>query len=306
MMKPILCIAGPTASGKSSWALELAKKHDGEVINADALQVYAELQILSARPTETEMQGIPHHLYGHVPSRERYSTGKWLKDVDTLIIEILARGKTPILVGGTGLYFKALTEGLAQIPNPDLTATQQAQHILDEDGIQSLRAEAERLDPVATARILGDDPQRLLRIVGVALGTKYPLSVWQKNTKPLIPPGSWQGAVLLPDRVRLYQKINQRFAVMANSGGVNEAQAMLSLGLDEALPAMKAIGLRDLMGHLRGEADLETAIETAARETRRFAKRQYTWLRGQMKNWPKIETDADKQSAFKFEPNITH
>jgi tRNA dimethylallyltransferase len=298
MMKPILCIAGPTASGKSSWALELAKMHDGEVINADALQVYAELQILSARPTEAEMDGVPHHLYGHVSATERYSTGKWLKDVDDLIIDVLARGKTPILVGGTGLYFKALTEGLAQIPDPDPEATVQAQHILDQDGIDALRTEATRLDPVATARVLGDDPQRLLRIVGVALGTQHPLSVWQSNTKPLIPKSSWQGAVLLPPREDLYAKINARFADMVVGGGLVEAARVRALNLDVALPAMKAIGLRELIAHLNGETGLDEAIELAARETRRFAKRQYTWLRGQMQGWAKVETLSERQAAF--------
>ncbi len=285
----IHCIAGPTASGKSAYALKLAKKCGGEIINADALQVYSGLQVLSARPTQRDMQNIPHHLYGHIAPSVRYSTGKWLADVDPLIIDILARGKTPILVGGTGLYFKALTEGLANIPEPENAAKLTAQSILDNDGIAALRNEAERLDPLAAQKILGDDPQRLLRIVGVALGTPKPLSVWQKNTKPILPHSVWRGRVLLPKREHLYDKINARFADMIGSGGLAEARTIHALNLANDLPAMKAIGLRELIAHLDGEIGLEEATQIAMRETRRFAKRQYTWLRGQMRGWEQVE-----------------
>lgn len=285
----IHCIAGPTASGKSAYALKLAKKYGGEIINADALQVYSGLQILSARPTFKDMDNIPHHLYGHVDPSVRYSSGKWLADVDPLIIDILSRGYSPILVGGTGLYFKALTEGLAQIPEPESSAILEAQAILNEKGIKELRKQAQRLDPVATARVLGDDPQRLLRIVNVALGTLRPLSYWQRETKPILPRSVWQGSVLLPKRENLYDKINARFEHMVRNGGLEEAQRIYDLNLDHNLPAMKAIGLRELIAHLEGEISLEQAIEDAMRETRRFAKRQYTWLRGQMKGWQHIE-----------------
>lgn len=284
----IYCIAGPTASGKSAFALKLAKKLGGEIINADALQVYDVLQVLSARPTPADMQGIPHHLYGHVDPSVRYSTGHWLRDVDPLIIDILARGKTPILVGGTGLYYKALCEGLAQIPPPEPRAIEAAQSILDTDGIAALRAEAERLDPIACAKVLGNDPQRLLRITAVALGTAHPLSQWQKNTRTVLPKNVWKGIVLLPERARLYDKINDRFADMVRTGGLDEAKAMLALNLSSNLPAMKAIGLRELSQYLDGQLELEPAVELAMRETRRFAKRQFTWLRGQMKDWEQI------------------
>lgn len=293
MMKRILCIAGPTASGKSAHAVKLAKKHDGEIINADALQVYAELHVLSARPSVEEMCDIPHHMFGHIDPSVRYSTGKWLAEADPLIIEILARGKTPILVGGTGLYFKALTEGLAQIPDPEPESVRAAQTILDTHGIERLRAEAERLDPLATLKVLGHDPQRLLRIVSVALGTKNPLSVWQRNTHPVLPKGTWEGAALLPKRENLYDKINARFEDMVRNGGLEEARRIRALSLAPDLPAMKAIGLRELIAHLDDEMSLEEAIELAMRETRRFAKRQYTWLRGQMQGWEQIEVLND-------------
>ncbi len=293
-MKIIHCIAGPTASGKSAYAVKLAqslqsqKGFGGEIINADALQVYAELQILSARPTDAEMQGIPHHMFGHIDPSVRYSTGHWLREIDPLIIDILARGKTPILVGGTGLYFKALTQGLAQIPKLPDNAMEQAQSLLDTDGILALRTRADNLDPQATAKVLGNDPQRLLRIVSVALGTGKPLSVWQKETHAVLPTGTWKGMVILPKRENLYDKINTRFADMIREGGLAEAKHVLSLGLASDLPAMKAIGLRELAAHLNGEISLDEAIELAMRQTRRFAKRQYTWLRGQMSDWTLI------------------
>jgi len=289
MMKQIVCIAGPTASGKSAFAVKLAKKCDGEVINADALQVYKELHVLSARPDKQEMGGIAHHLYGHVSASTRYSTGMWLEEADRLIIDILARGKTPILVGGTGLYFKALTQGLAKIPMPNAQAVKESQAILDEHGITALRARAKQLDPAASARVLGNDPQRLLRIVNVALGTGKPISVWQGQTKPILPYGTWRGMTLLPDREAVYAKINARFARMVKTGGLEEARRVRALGLAAELPAMKAIGLRELIAHLEGQITLDEAIETAMRETRRFAKRQFTWIRGQMKEWEKID-----------------
>ncbi len=284
-MKQILCIAGPTASGKSAFAVKLAKKHNGEIVNADALQVYDQLRVLSARPSKAEMQNIPHHLFGHIAPDVRYSTGEWIKEVDGLIIEILARGNTPILVGGTGLYFKALTQGLAQIPEPTVSAKKKAQNILGNEGIAALRSKAEQLDPIATKKVLGNDPQRLLRIVSVALGTLRPISEWQQNTKAVLPCGSWHGYVLLPERSTLYAKINARFENMVREGGLDEAKHFLSLGLAPELPAMKAIGLRELIDHLNGVLSYEQAIETAMRNTRRFAKRQHTWLRGQMQGW---------------------
>lgn len=287
-MKIIHCIAGPTASGKSAFAVKLAKRLDGEIINADALQVYAELQVLSARPTLAEMDDIPHHLFGHISPCTRYSTGHWLREVDPLIIDILARGKTPILVGGTGLYFKALTEGLAQIPKLPSSAMVQAQAVLDRDGIDALRNLAVTLDPQAAAKVLGNDPQRLLRIVSVAKGTKKPLSVWQAETHAVLPMGSWKGMVILPKRENLYDRINTRFEDMIREGGLAEAKHILSLELATDLPAMKAIGLRELITHIEGEISLDVAIEQAMRQTRRFAKRQYTWLRGQMSHWEQV------------------
>jgi len=185
-MRPVICIAGPTASGKSALALDLAHKCDGEIINADSMQVYDQLQILSARPPSHEMEGIPHHMYGHIAGAKRFSVGMWVREVVPIILDCLARDRTPILVGGTGLYFKALTDGLATVPSPSDEGLEQAQKLL-EAGVAGLRAQAEMLDPVAAKRVLGNDPQRLFRIVSVALGTGKPLSTWQQDTIPVIP-----------------------------------------------------------------------------------------------------------------------
>ena len=161
---------------------------------------------------------------------------------------------------------------------------------MDEEGIEALRQKAEQLDPSAARKVLGNDPQRLLRIVSVALGTEKPLSIWQKDTRPALPRSTWQGTVLLPPREALYAKINARFEDMVKGGGLAEAKAIRKLGLAENLPAMKAIGLRELISHLNGEITIERAIELAMRNTRRFAKRQHTWLRSQMQGWQHIQT----------------
>ena len=294
-MNPVVCIAGPTASGKSAWAVSLAKSVGGEIINADALQVYSDLQVLSARPSPSEMSEIPHHLFGHIKGCVRFSTGKWLDAVVPVILDVLARGRVPILVGGTGLYFKALTEGLAAVPAPEDSAVDAAQNLLDTDGIRALKTRAEQLDPVAAARVMGHDPQRLLRIVGVATGTDKPLSVWQQDTKPIIPNGYWCGAVLLPERQSLYDSINARYGVMIENGGLDEARRVLSKAYAPDLPMMKAIGLTPLMAYLKGETDFETALELSKRDTRRFAKRQFTWWRKAGLDWTRIETENDRE-----------
>ncbi|MEE9347338.1 MAG: tRNA (adenosine(37)-N6)-dimethylallyltransferase MiaA [Robiginitomaculum sp.] len=294
LMNQIACIAGPTASGKSAMAIKLAKKIGGEVINADALQVYSDLRILSARPSAAEEASVPHHLFGHIDPSVRYSVGQWLGEVEPVIIDVLARGRVPIVIGGTGLYFKALTQGLAKVPAPSEAGKREAAALL-ERGIEPLQAAAARLDPLAFARILGKDPQRLLRLTEVALGTDKPLSAWQAATRPLIPRGYWQGMVLLPEREGLYGRINARFDQMASNGGMEEAARISALGLDPMLPAMKAIGLRELMAVNSGDMTMEEGLGHAKRETRRFAKRQYTWFRGQAKDWPVAVTDAERE-----------
>ena len=301
-MKPIICIAGPTASGKSAWALKIAKSVGGEIINADALQVYADLQILSARPTEEEMEGIPHHLFGHISGHVRYSTGQWLREVQPIILDCLARDVVPILTGGTGLYFKALLDGIAEVPLVSKKTMLDAQAFLDESGIAELRAKAEAVDPVATSRVLGHDPQRLLRIVTVHSETGKPLSAWQADTHPIIPKQYCRCAVLLPERQALYDRINRRFGSMVENGGLAEAKAVFEAGFDPSLPMMKAIGLKQFFPFLRGEMELSESVELAKRDTRRFAKRQFTWFKSQAADWVKVINNARKSD---FEAKIS-
>lgn len=297
-MRPVICIAGPTASGKSAYALDIARALDGEIINADALQVYSDLQVLSARPTEDEMAGVPHHLFGHVSGTVRYSTGQWLRDVEPFILNILARDKTPILVGGTGLYFRALLQGMADIPAVPPEVSNAVQSMLEQDGIHALRREAERLDPRAAKRVLGDDPQRLLRIVSVATGTGRSLSAWQAETHPIVPLRFAKYCALTPPRDVLYSRIDDRYDAMLRGGGLDEAKAIFARGLDETLPVMKAIGLRQLRGYFSGLTSLDEAIETAKRESRRFAKRQMTWFRNQPPKVQMLLTNSDQAAFF--------
>lgn len=292
-MREVVCIAGPTASGKSAYAIEVAKTVDGEIVNADALQVYEDLSILSARPNAEEMSGIPHHLFGHVNGDVAYSTGAWLREVVPVILDILARGRTPVLVGGTGLYFKALLVGLADIP----TVPADIQSVVDNIPVKALRSEAEAVDPVASARVLGDDPQRLGRIVGVFRASGRALSHWQQQTRPIIPERYVRRAVLLPDRAELYQRINRRFDLMVSQGGLEEARAVHVKSYPARRPMLKAIGLSHLLSYLDGECDLEKAVEIAKRDTRRLAKRQSTWFRNQCGDWVLLKDERDR-AAF--------
>jgi len=296
-MNPVVFIAGPTASGKSAWAIDLAKRLNGEIVNADAMQVYEDLQILSARPTSSDMQGIPHHLFGHISGHIRYSTGQWLREVQPIILDCLARDVMPILTGGTGLYFKALLQGLAEIPAISDDTFEAIKSTLESKGIQFLREEAQRIDPVATGRVLGNDPQRLSRILCVYKETGRTLTEWQSRTRPIIPKRFCECAVLMPDRDVLYERINGRFANMVKYGGLTEAEAVFAKGYDLSLPMMKAIGLQQLEGYYKGTRSLSDCIEHASRDTRRFAKRQFTWFRGQAGDWMHI-TDEPGKGAF--------
>ena len=292
-MRPVLCIAGPTASGKSALAVALAQAVGGEVINADALQVYSDIRVLSARPDPHEMQAVPHHLFGHVDGvATSYSAGDWLRDAVPVIQDILARGNVPVVVGGTGLYFKALLEGLAPVPPvpPAVLAEVEAMPVAE------LRQEAERIDPVSAARALGEDPQRLARIVAVARSSGRPLSDWQAATRPVVPEGQTHRAVLLPERVALYSRIDARFDAMMDRGALQEARAVHRRAYSARASLPKAIGLSHLLSYLDGECDLAQAVETAKRDSRRLAKRQSTWFRNQCADWEVLVTEADREA----------
>ncbi|RKQ71670.1 tRNA dimethylallyltransferase [Litorimonas taeanensis] len=286
MVNPVLCIAGPTASGKSSSAIALAKSVGGEIINADALQIYSDIRVLSARPSDEDMRVVPHHLYGFVSGDVHFSGGHYVRAVMPVIFDVLARGRTPILVGGTGLYFKSLFEGLASVPAIDPSLISEIDRQISINGIQSVITEAKSLDPIGVSRLLGEDPQRLTRLLSVVKQTGRPLHEWQAQTRPEIPESQAMRFVMMPPREILYEKINSRFEQMVEQGGMTEAMAVQKRYGDRTnLPMLKAIGLSHILRHLRGELEYARAIELAKRDTRRFAKRQMTWFRNQCAAW---------------------
>ncbi|MGE3302365.1 MAG: tRNA (adenosine(37)-N6)-dimethylallyltransferase MiaA [Hyphomonadaceae bacterium] len=282
---------GPTASGKTALALALAERAGGEIVNADAMQVYRDLRVLTARPTPEDEARAPHHLFGHVDPASRYSVARWLAEAAPCIEDIQARGRTPIVVGGTGLYFKALTEGLADAPEaPEVRARLAAR--LAADGPQSLYAALAQVDPAAASALSPRDGARILRALEVWETTGASILAMRERTRPALAAESWIGAALRPERSAVYAAITARFAAMVQDGALEEARALMARGLDPAASAMKAIGVGPLMAHLRGEISLERARERSERDTRRYAKRQYTWIAGQMRRWPRIESAA--------------
>ncbi|MCX5516928.1 tRNA (adenosine(37)-N6)-dimethylallyltransferase MiaA [Kaistia defluvii] len=292
--KPAVLIAGPTASGKSALAIELARAQGGVVINADSMQVYRELRILSARPDAEEEAQAPHRLYGHVAASERYSVARWREDAKIALEAAWEDGQLPIVVGGTGLYFKALTEGLSAIPPipAELRAAIEAR--ADAEGVPALHAALETRDPESAARLAPLDRTRVVRALEVVEATGRTIGAWQQATgaPPLVEAGAVRRIVLEPERAELYARIGRRFDIMVARGGMAEAQALLALGLDPALPAMKAIGVREFGAHLAGELPLDEAIGRAKMETRRYAKRQGTWFRNQMADWDRLAPGA--------------
>lgn len=296
-MTRALLIMGPTASGKSALALALAERIGGEIVNADSMQVYRDFRILTARPSpEEEEARAPHHLYGHVDAADLYSTGRWLTDALAAIAPILARGATPILVGGTGLYFKALTQGLADIPAADPHIRAALRGRVAREGAPALHAELARVDARTASRIEPNDAPRILRALEVYETAGESISSLQANTTPALARETWVGIAIAPERESLYAAIDARLDAMLQQGALDEVRAFACRNLDPALPAMKAHGAPTLMAHLRGEMSLAGAAEIAKRDTRRYAKRQFTWIAGQMPDWPRVsETGIDER-----------
>lgn len=288
-MKPAILIHGPTASGKSALSVALAKRLGGEVINADSMQVYRELRVISARPAAAEMDGVEHHLFGHVAASERYSTGKWLDDVKPVISKVQRRGKVPIIIGGTGLYHLALIEGLSEIPPVPDDIRGDVAEIFKADGVPGLREKLEQVDRETAERLGEGDKQRLSRALEVWFATGKSISSFQgKKGRPILGEGEWMGVALTPTRSRLYARIDRRFEGMLMEGAMEEARGLASQGLPDDLPAMKAHGIPWLIAYLRGELSAEAAAENAKRDTRRYAKRQFTWIGRQFPFWPRI------------------
>jgi tRNA dimethylallyltransferase len=283
LQQRVIIIAGPTASGKSALAIDLAKAFSGVIINADSMQVYRELDILSARPPGRDLELAPHRLYGVLDASDPCSVGRWLAMAVDEIRDVWADGKLPLVVGGTGLYLKALMEGLAPVPDVDASYRAEATDLHRQLGPEAFRDALASLDPETAARIPAGDTQRLIRAYEVALATGRPLSDWQKDHPAEAPlDAAFAVIVISPEREILYEGVNQRFTWMMDNGALDEVRALDDLGLDPALPAMKAVGVPELRRYLAGQSDLEIACVDAKRATRQFAKRQMTWLRNQL------------------------
>ena len=296
MSARIWLIAGPTASGKSALALRLAEHLGGEIVNADALQLYADLRVLSARPSAEDEARAPHHLFGIADAADGWSVGRWLRAATAVLAEIGARSRPAIVVGGTGLYFNALTKGLAEAPPAPTAVQDEVQRLYDEGGEAAFRAALRTADPAAEARIGPNDRQRLTRALAVARATGRALSDWQASTRPTLAAGAWRGVVLEPPRPALHARCDARLLAMVDAGALAEAAALDARGLDPRLPAMKAVGLRELAAHVRGEVSLAEAVAAAQAATRQYAKRQLTWLRNQTPDWPRLDAvDAEGQ-----------
>jgi len=291
--KRAILIAGPTASGKSALALKLAKKNDGVIINADSMQLYEDLCLVSARPSAGEEAEVPHRLYGILPASTAFSTGAWLRLAAGEIGAALEAGKVPILVGGTGLYFKALTEGFADLPDIPDSVRLEARALADAEGIEGLKSALLRLGDGEAAAGL-EDPQRLARALEVMMATGTPLAVWQKEgqSAPLLSDAGSERLVLAPPRPWLHERIERRARMIFSEEGLQEVRALLARGLSGKLPAMRAIGVAEIGAYLDGELGFEEAIHRLTVATRQYAKRQETWFRNQMADWQRIDPSA--------------
>lgn len=293
----IILIAGPTASGKSALAVTLAAEIGAEIVNADAMQVYRDLQILSARPAPSEMAGVPHHLFGHVDGAVRYSVGGWARDTAATLAGIAARGRAAIVVGGTGLYFRALTEGLSAAPDVPAEIRLEAEARLAGVGPEAFRAEVIAVDP-AMARLKPGDRQRHLRAWEVWRATGRSLSDIQATAGAPVASQIAARVVIEPPRADLYRAIEARFDAMLAGGALDEAEALRARRLDPNLPVMKAVGVAELLLHLNGALPVGAAVALAKQSSRRFAKRQMTWFRNQTPGWPRAGTPVDALRAL--------
>ena len=284
--KRAVLIAGPTASGKSALAMALAEALGGTIINADSMQVYRDLRIVTARPSAQEEARVPHLLYGHVDAAENYSVGRWCVDASAALVAVERAGRLPIVVGGTGLYFKALTRGLAAVPPIPPQIRSAVRERLEREGIAALYAELGARDGATARRLMPRDRARVTRALEVILATGRSLTDWHaEGMKPALDPAAAVKLFLDVGRAELYRRIDGRFDAMLASGALDEVRALGRRDLDPALPAMKAHGVPWLIRHLDGEIDLAAAVAGAKRDTRRYSKRQGTWFRHQLPDW---------------------
>ena len=298
-----MLIAGPTTSGKSALAIALSEALGGTIINADSMQVYRDLRIITARPSPVDEARVPHLLYGHVDAAENYSVGRWCVDAQAAIAETRRAGRLPILVGGTGLYFKALTQGLAAVPPVPARIRAAIRARLAADGVAPLYAELQQHDPSTAARLMPGDRSRIARALEVVLATGRSLSDWHSEgvlpdesktrMNAPMPIDAAQALKLFLDveRAELYSRIDARFDAMLAGGALDEVRALAQRGLDPALPAMKAHGVPWLIRYLKDEITLADAAEGGKRDTRRYTKRQATWFRNQLPDFTWIKPD---------------
>jgi tRNA dimethylallyltransferase len=287
-----ILIAGPTASGKSALALALGEKLGAEIINADSMQVYRDLRIITARPSVEEEQRVPHRLYGHVDAAENFSVGRWCEEAAVALATTGRAGRAAVVVGGTGLYFNALTRGIAAVPPIPADIRDEMRARLASDGVAALHDELKQRDPAAAARLMPGDRARVTRALEVVLATGRSLLDWHEDNKP---PGlDAAGAAkifLMPERDELLRRIDARFDAMMAAGALEEVRALAARDLNPNLPAMKAHGVPWLIRHLRGEIPFEQAVEQAKRDTRQYTKRQATWFRNRLPGFVWVEPE---------------
>ncbi|MDA9653925.1 tRNA (adenosine(37)-N6)-dimethylallyltransferase MiaA [Candidatus Pelagibacter sp.] len=285
----IFLIYGPTASGKSEFAIKLAKKIKGEIINADSMQVYKELKILTARPLKKNFKKIRHHLYGFRNAKEDFSAGDWLKIIVRTINAIKKRKKIPILVGGTGLYFKALTDGLVEIPSIPFKLRNQLRSLQKSIGQKRLYKKLLKIDPSVIDQIKPNDTQRTIRAYEVKLFTKKSISEWYKNTKSKFKKKDFLKLYIDYSRPELIEKINTRTKLMLKNGVIQEVKKFSKFKISKDKSITKAIGLLEIKDLIKNKVSKEDVIEKISIKTRQYAKRQATWARGHMSNWKKVK-----------------
>ncbi len=297
-MKPnVILIAGPTASGKSALAVELAERLGGVVINADSMQVYRDLRVLTARPSVAEEARVPHLLFGHVDAAINYSVGAYVTDAARVLADLPA-SRPAIFAGGTGLYFRALTTGLAAIPPIDPAIRERLRERLAREGVAALHAELALRDADAASRIMVRDRSRILRALEVLEATGRPIADWHRDgLPPVIDPDRAIKVFLHPERDELKRRIETRFAAMLGEGAIEEVRALAGRDLPDTLPAMKAHGVPWLRRHLSGEISLDEAAAGSIMDTRRYAKRQVTWFRNQMPGWTWVAPEQGLAAA---------
>ena len=292
----VFVVTGATASGKSAFAMSLAEKIGGVIINADSMQIYAELQIITARPTKTDENTVPHKLYGTISGAENFNVAKWISLAKMEIEDAWKIGKTPILVGGTGMYIKSLKDGLSPIPDITAEVKNKVRAKFNQLGNQEFHDYLQSIDAPMAEKLSVGDSQRMQRAAEVTLQTGRSLEAWQKEeTKSIFPDAEFHMIAVNMEREKLYERINHRFDAMIKQGAIDEIKRLKELNISSDMPIMKSCGVPEVMAYLSGDIALEQAVEKAKQSSRNYAKRQITWLNNQWNDL--LLYDAEKQNA---------